>query len=384
MRKIVLYVVALLTTTLFSLLIIELGLRFYGHLKDIDFRIYLKEIKNSDRLPQEMFDEEEGGFRANAKVLAVTSDFSVQYSFNSKKFRDKEYSYKKPQDYTRMVMFGDSFTFGEGIPYGKRFSDIAEENIAKLEILNFGDPGISLDDIVYRALNEGLLFDPDYVVIILNRYVTTRGQIDIEIPYEDFLQENLEINKQNKNTSDTVYLKYDDKFFDYKPNFILKNSYLVSYLYYYFSMLKLRGIMEEHDQSFWESVNGWDKDTRNPRNINQSESNEKILLKERNVLLLNKLNEICQKMGVKLVAINIDSEPLTCFYDDKPPFEYFDLSEKVKEESKKNNLSFKYDHHYNEKTNEFLGKEITTIFKLLVCSLPSASCASLHLKQGFP
>lgn len=367
MKKLIINILPLLLGSLFSLLIIELGFRFYGHLKDIDFRIYLKEIKNSDRLPKEMFDEEEGGFKANAKVLAVTSDFSVQYSFNSKKFRDKEYSYEKDPDYTRMVMFGDSFTFGEGVPYGKRFSDIAEDNINNLEILNFGDPGISLDDIVHRILNEGLLFNPDYVVIILNRYVTTRGRIDVEIPSsDDFLQEKLETNEQNRSTSDTVYLNYDDDFFDYQPNFIVKNSYLASYLYYQFSMFKLRGIMEEHDQSFWRNVKGWDKDIRNPRNINQSANNEKILLKERNILALNKLNEICQKMGIKLVAINIDSEPLTCFYEDEPPFVYFDLSEKVKEESKKYNLSFKYDHHYNEKTNEFLGKEITAIFNQLL------------------
>jgi hypothetical protein len=365
-KKIILYITTLFTTTLFSLLIIELGFRFYGHLKDIDFRIYLKEIKNSDRLPKEMYDEEQGGFKANAKVLAITSDFSVQYSFNSKKFRDKEYSYEKDPDYTRMVMFGDSFTFGEGVPYGKRFSDIVEEDIANLEILNFGDPGISLDDIVHRILTEGLLFNPDYVVIILNRYVTTRGKLDVEIAFDDYLKENPEISEQKINTPDTVYLNYDDDFFDYQPNFIIKNSYLASYLYYQFSMLKLRGIMEEHDQSFWKSVNGWDKDMRNPRNINQTENNEKILLKERNILVLNKLNEICQKMGIKLVAINIDSEPLTCFYEHEPPFEYFDLSEKVKAESKKYNLSFKYDHHYNEKTNEFLGGEITTIFNQLL------------------
>jgi hypothetical protein len=365
-KKIVLYLATLLTSTLFSLLIIELGFRFYGHLKDIDFRIYLKEIKNSDRLPKEMFDEEEGGFKANAKVLAVTSDFSVQYSFNSKKFRDKEYSYEKTPDHTRMVMFGDSFTFGEGVPYGKRFSDIAEENISNSEILNFGDPGISLDDVVHRILTEGLLFDPDYVVIILNRYVTTRGKIGVEIIFDDHLQENLKIKKQNRDTSDTVYLSHDDDFFDYQPNFIIKNSYLASYISYQFSMMKLRGVMEEHDQSFWKNIISWDKDMSNPRNINQTSNKEKILLKERNLLVLNKLHEICQEMGIKLVAINIDSEPLTCFYEHEPPFEYFDLSEKVKEESKKYKLSFQYDHHYNEKTNEFLGKEITTIFNQLL------------------
>ena len=128
----------------------EISMRITGKIMHIDFTLYMKELKNSNRLPEEMYLHDDLGhrLRPNTQVLATTSDFSVIYKINSQGVRDKEYNFTKPKSTTRILAFGDSFTFGEGIPYGERFTDIAGKHFPNLEIINFGVPGYGFDNML--------------------------------------------------------------------------------------------------------------------------------------------------------------------------------------------------------------------------------------------
>lgn len=343
-----------------TLLFIEVGFRIYGYVNGIDFRLYSKEFKNSDRLPKELFND--SALKENAKAIATTSDFSVEYSINSTGFRDKEYSFQKQKDRVRIGMFGDSFTFGEGVPYGKRFSDIAETNISGVDILNFGIPGAGLDTIVDQIFTKGVLFNLDYVIVILNRYVIQRLQADISGLINFSATESARNLPVYENTNNTKYMGRNDPFFYYQPNFILRNSFFASYVYYHYSLITLRQQMKEEDKMFW---NNYKECIKNDPYCDRFVKTD-IELKNKTIELINKVKEVCAENGSHLVVINIDTEPLDYFYSENPPFTYLDLHTDLKNESKKYPLSFTYDHHYNEKTNEFLGNKMTDIIKTLI------------------
>jgi len=123
-KNLIIFIVAIV----FSLLLGELIFRLYGAYTGTDFTLYSKELTNPDRLPIGLFafpDKEiVQTLKPNFQALATTSDFSVIYKINEKGLRDKSYEYEK-NNKVRVLALGDSQTFGEGISYGDRFTDIA-------------------------------------------------------------------------------------------------------------------------------------------------------------------------------------------------------------------------------------------------------------------
>ncbi len=349
-------VILAIASACLTLLCVEVGFRAYGRIYSVDFRLYAKELKNSDRLPEDLFGDP---LNSGVQVLATTSDFSVLYSVNSHGLRDREHSYEKPPGITRFAVFGDSFTFGEGIPYGKRFTDIAEENLPGTEILNFGYPGAGLDNIVPYIFREGLLYRPDYVVVVLNNLVTDRGGADLTDILNFSAIDSAYLASVRGASTETAYLPRKDPFFNYSPNILQRNSYLASYLYYKYSIYELREKMKQYDKEFWD---GYAQCRKSP----DCDRMQQTDVTDHTIKILDKLNDVCRQSGHQLVAINIDSEPLVHFYQTAPPFPFFDLHQKLKEESANYPLTFTYDQHYNEKTNEFIGKELTGIVANLI------------------
>ena len=50
---------------------------------------------------------------------------------------DAEVAPKAPGEF-RVAVLGDSFTWGFGVPYGERFTEIVEARDRKINVLNFG------------------------------------------------------------------------------------------------------------------------------------------------------------------------------------------------------------------------------------------------------
>src|SRR5882757_2911980 len=112
------------------LLLAEGVTRIVGRVRGVDYSLYLRELSNSDRLPRTLqvpHPSLRWTLNPGEDVMAVTSDWAVRYKINSKGLRDRDYLYKKPADKIRVVALGDSLSFGEGIPFGDRFTDIAEQ-----------------------------------------------------------------------------------------------------------------------------------------------------------------------------------------------------------------------------------------------------------------
>ncbi len=88
---------------------------------------------------------------------------------NSLGFREKEPLPKKPQGTYRIVVIGDSFTFGQGIPEQDRFSNLIQKNLKSVnrefEVLNFGWVGV--DTVRETGFLTKVLksYEPDYILL---------------------------------------------------------------------------------------------------------------------------------------------------------------------------------------------------------------------------
>ena len=87
--------------------------------------------------------------------------------------RDRPRDYQKHPQTRRIIMLGDSFTYGVGVNMEETFSAVLEElfrkNDRKVEVINGGVPGYSTSQ-AYRWLKKELIkYEPD--VVILNFYI---------------------------------------------------------------------------------------------------------------------------------------------------------------------------------------------------------------------
>lgn len=78
---------------------------------------------------------------------------------------DRELDSPRAQGKRRALLFGDSFTAGNGVSNGRRFGDHLESLVPDLEVFNFGLPGTGTDQ-QYLAFDEiGRTVDYDLLII---------------------------------------------------------------------------------------------------------------------------------------------------------------------------------------------------------------------------
>ena len=81
---------------------------------------------------------------------------------NATGFRsDTEFKKARSGATHRILLFGDSFTAGEGVSNGQRYSDFTEKLVPGLEIYNFGLPATGLDQhhLIYQEYAQGIEHD---------------------------------------------------------------------------------------------------------------------------------------------------------------------------------------------------------------------------------
>src|SRR3954471_15930190 len=79
-------------------------------------------------------------------------------------FREREIPPKSPDRY-RIVVVGDSFTWGQGIERAERFSDRLGQRLGdRYEVFNFGIPGDNMPEHLTR-LAQALEVSPDFVLL---------------------------------------------------------------------------------------------------------------------------------------------------------------------------------------------------------------------------
>jgi hypothetical protein len=94
-------------------------------------------------------------------------------SSNSRGLRGTaEYGYEKPAGTRRIVVLGDSFTFGEEVSDDETMSAVLGTLLADAEVLNFGVHGYGHDQMLLYLQEEALRYHPDVVVL---------GYVDIDV-----------------------------------------------------------------------------------------------------------------------------------------------------------------------------------------------------------
>jgi acetyltransferase AlgX (SGNH hydrolase-like protein) len=104
---------------------------------------------------------------------SATSDFVMHVTINSHGLRDREFAYAKPRHVFRVGLFGDSFTFGEGVQNDEAYPKVLEGLLngasrpagTTIEVLNFGvgKSGTSHQLALFRK--EGTKYDLDLVIL---------------------------------------------------------------------------------------------------------------------------------------------------------------------------------------------------------------------------
>jgi hypothetical protein len=116
--------------------------------------------------------DEEIGYRFIPQLRARVPHESGGYLVrtNAAGFRcDHEFAAARPAHRRRVLLFGDSFTAGEGVSNGKRYGDVLERLVTDLDVFNFGLPGTGPDQqlLAYRAAGAGLEHDLLVIAVLV-------------------------------------------------------------------------------------------------------------------------------------------------------------------------------------------------------------------------
>jgi len=96
----------------------------------------------------------------------VIYDGIMTVSSNSKGIRGKvEYPYKKSEGKIRILIFGDSFTFGEGVNDTETYAYYLQEMLPDTEVINLGVMGYGHDQMLLYLKEEGVKYKPDIVIL---------------------------------------------------------------------------------------------------------------------------------------------------------------------------------------------------------------------------
>jgi len=108
--------------------------------------------------------------------VTTTADFSGYFTTkwmraevreNRHGFRGAEFSTAKAEGVYRVVVIGDSFTWGNGVPEKARLSNILDAELRRrgVEVLNLGFPGNNWNEHVATLERKALPLKPDFVLL---------------------------------------------------------------------------------------------------------------------------------------------------------------------------------------------------------------------------
>lgn len=94
---------------------------------------------------------------------------------------DHEFDTRKPPGVFRILLFGDSFTAGDGVSNGARYGDVLERALPGVEVYNFGLPGSGTDQqlLIFREYAKKIEHDLVIVGILVEnvRRIAARYRI---------------------------------------------------------------------------------------------------------------------------------------------------------------------------------------------------------------
>lgn len=164
LKSIVLKIILILGSCIFSLLILEMGVRIFVPV--IKPRIIVE--KGSPLQVERKLKYGEPFFEG----VFLSAEYTTQIKTNSEGFRDIEHELNKPKGVFRILVAGDSFTFGLGVEANQTYPKLLEEVLneknknkeMRYEIFNMGIAGIgTLEEL--EIIKYGIRYKPDLVLL---------------------------------------------------------------------------------------------------------------------------------------------------------------------------------------------------------------------------
>jgi len=98
---------------------------------------------------------------------------------NSHGFRgQREYSYTKNKEKLRILILGDSFTFGDEVSDDETYSYYLQEMLPDTEVINLGVHGYGHDQMLILFDEEGVKYQPDIVILGFLRLDMVRNLLE--------------------------------------------------------------------------------------------------------------------------------------------------------------------------------------------------------------
>jgi len=153
-KKILLNLLLLLGTLLFSLVVLEMALRFFA----------------PQGLTKSQIEPDLGWINVpNTRYVFHHKEFNTPIHYNSYGMRDVEHTRSKSPGVFRIAVLGDSFIEGRQVPFDSLYSRVLEhllkEKGLNCEVLNFGVHAYSTDQEIVLLKKYALEFDPDLVIV---------------------------------------------------------------------------------------------------------------------------------------------------------------------------------------------------------------------------
>ena len=154
-------VALLIAINLGLLLLVEVGIRFVFdkvQVYDIEMTRYGRDVKVPAENPLVGHVHKPGAQRHL---------MGVDVSINSDGFRDRDYPVERNDAY-RMIILGDSLTFGWGVDTEDTFAALLERDFAKekpIEVINLGAGNYNTQQQTNLFIDKGLKYKPDHVVL---------------------------------------------------------------------------------------------------------------------------------------------------------------------------------------------------------------------------
>jgi hypothetical protein len=335
---------------------LELGLRVLGRIQGFDYRLYAAAMAGFNQIPLGLSCHWKGypypSLCPNFAGVVSTPDFAVAYRTNSRGLRDREYALEKPAGKTRILALGDSFTFGHGIAYGERFTDILESGVDGLEVITMAVPGSGHDQQLIQFANEGIAYRPDRVFVFVTgaslhpwRYyppLVREGRV--QVPVFD-----LHAGRRAAPTLSERVARAAERWPFWSASHAL--SYLAFRVQRAALLLKFRRSQPDAGQPQITLPAGWTL-SGEPTSLPADQV-------ARAELVFRKLVEIAAQNGIQVTFVNLDPNHEENYLGQiDPRAGYLDLGPALAEQAKHRSIGFEHDAHFNPAANALIGREL--------------------------
>ena len=94
--------------------------------------------------------------------------FDTSVEINQHGLRDRDYPLQRVEGMERVLVLGDSFTWGFGVEQEQIFTEVIENSTEDVEVINAGVSGFSPDQELIWLQEQGMRFQPDLVLLVLS------------------------------------------------------------------------------------------------------------------------------------------------------------------------------------------------------------------------